>query len=427
LVTAARKFKGKKLLLLGTNLGTCDIVNYAKSQGAYVIVTDNLPPEKSAAKLIADEAWQVSTADVDSLEQLAIQNQVNGIFAGVSEFNLEKALTLCERLGLPFYCTRHQWDICSNKHSFKQLCRENDVPVPREYKIDNNYTEEDLKQIRYPVIVKPVDRSAGAGIHVCNNRDEVLKAHNQAIAQSKTNYAIVEQFINGEEFHATYIIKDNKFTLLYVLGRYVDREQTDTMPLPRAVILPSNNTDKYVKELNAKVINMFRSIGLANGVLGVQGMVNNEGFYLFEPNYRIEAGLWYHFTNKIIGINYMEMMVDYALNGKMEGFDLRLDNLRINKICCIFRMISKGGVVGKITGLEEIQNKESLFLLDKLYDTGDYIEKSGTLRQVHLQFYLIEDTIQELKNSIKEIQETVKVLDDKCNDMLLPPFNAERI
>ena len=104
MVNPVKKFTGKKLLLLGTNAGTCDMVNYARSQGAYVIVTDNLPPEKSAAKLIADEAWQVSTADVDTLEKLATQNKVNGIFAGVSEFNLEKALTLCERLGLPFYC-----------------------------------------------------------------------------------------------------------------------------------------------------------------------------------------------------------------------------------------------------------------------------------------------------------------------------------
>ena len=65
MINPAKKFVGKKLLLLGTSVGTCDMVNYAKSQGAYVIVTDNLPPEKSAAKLIADEAWPVSTADVD--------------------------------------------------------------------------------------------------------------------------------------------------------------------------------------------------------------------------------------------------------------------------------------------------------------------------------------------------------------------------
>ena len=75
MVNFTKKFSGKKLLLLGTNGGTTDMVNYARSQGAYVIVTDNLPPEKSAAKLIADEAWPVDTADVDTLEKLAIQTK----------------------------------------------------------------------------------------------------------------------------------------------------------------------------------------------------------------------------------------------------------------------------------------------------------------------------------------------------------------
>ena len=46
-----KKFIGKKLLLLGTNVATCDIANYAKSQGAYIIVTDKQPIEKSAATL----------------------------------------------------------------------------------------------------------------------------------------------------------------------------------------------------------------------------------------------------------------------------------------------------------------------------------------------------------------------------------------
>lgn len=36
-------FDGKKLLLLGSNVGTLDIIRYAKENGAYAIVADNLP------------------------------------------------------------------------------------------------------------------------------------------------------------------------------------------------------------------------------------------------------------------------------------------------------------------------------------------------------------------------------------------------
>ena len=123
----------------------------------------------------------------------------------------------------------------------------------------------------------------------------------------------------------------------------------------------------------------------------------------------------------------MEMLVNFALTGKMEGYDLGLDNPELKKLCCILHLESKGGVVGKVIGLEEIMKKKSLVGMDKMYDVGDYIEKSGTLRQDLCKFYLMEDNQEELKNSIKEIQDTVRVLDDKGNDMLLPPFNTNRI
>lgn len=45
----------KKLLMLGTSKASCEMIEYAKSQGIYTIVTDYLTPEKSKAKLIADE------------------------------------------------------------------------------------------------------------------------------------------------------------------------------------------------------------------------------------------------------------------------------------------------------------------------------------------------------------------------------------
>ncbi len=122
------------------------------------------------------------------------------------------------------------------------------------------------------------------------------------------------------------------------------------------------------------------------------------------------------------------MLVNYVLTGKMDGYDLKLDNPKFRKYCCCLDLPSKGGRVGSISGIDNIlKNMKSLIAFDKMYDVGDYIEVTGTLRQVHLKFLFIEDTMQELKNSIKQIQDTVKVIDDKGNNMLLPPFNSDRI
>ena len=46
---------GKKLLIMGGRpAATPDIVRSARRMGIYTIVTDNVPPERSPAKLLAD-------------------------------------------------------------------------------------------------------------------------------------------------------------------------------------------------------------------------------------------------------------------------------------------------------------------------------------------------------------------------------------
>ena len=59
----------KKLLMLGTSLASIEMIEYAKSIGVYTIVTDYLEPEKSVAKLVADEYWMINTSELDILEK----------------------------------------------------------------------------------------------------------------------------------------------------------------------------------------------------------------------------------------------------------------------------------------------------------------------------------------------------------------------
>lgn len=61
-----------KLLMLGTTgRGTKELLLEAKRRGIYTIVTDNLSVEKAPLKLLADEYWMLSTADIDILEEKA--------------------------------------------------------------------------------------------------------------------------------------------------------------------------------------------------------------------------------------------------------------------------------------------------------------------------------------------------------------------
>ena len=83
--------KQKLLVLGGKPVGSVDIVNYAKSIGCYVIVADYLDVKDSPAKQIADECWNVSTADLDTLAKKAKLARIDGVFTGAHDFNIDKA------------------------------------------------------------------------------------------------------------------------------------------------------------------------------------------------------------------------------------------------------------------------------------------------------------------------------------------------
>ena len=107
-----KELKDKKLLVLGGNALSCDIINIAKAMGVYTIVTDWYDTDRSPAKLICDERWDVSTTDYDELVKRVKENHIDGILTGFSDSYLLPYQHLCELTGLPCYATKVTSGFC---------------------------------------------------------------------------------------------------------------------------------------------------------------------------------------------------------------------------------------------------------------------------------------------------------------------------
>ena len=172
------QLQGKKLLILGATAGETTLVKRAQKLGVYVIVTDyNTDYALSPAKYIADECWDISWSDIDTLEKLSRENEIDGVLAGYSEFRVENMIKLCKRLNLPCYINDEQLEITRDKIKFKDCCRKYGVPVVKEYASIDEVDE-------YPVIVKPTDRAGSIGISIAYNFEELEKAYQYAVNTS---------------------------------------------------------------------------------------------------------------------------------------------------------------------------------------------------------------------------------------------------
>ena len=93
--------KGKRLLILGGSRISCEIIRHARAMGIVCGVTDWYPLGKSVAKQVADEAYYVSTADIDAMVTLIREKQFDGVFTGFTDSVLPYYAEICSRIGFP--------------------------------------------------------------------------------------------------------------------------------------------------------------------------------------------------------------------------------------------------------------------------------------------------------------------------------------
>ena len=415
----------KKLLILGSSVLSTDIIKYAKSKGVYTIVTDYYTKEKSPAKRFADETWDVSTDDTETLIRLCNENDVKYVFAGVSEFNLIQAMKVKEGLGARFYFSSEQWKLIENKDRFRKLCLEYGVTTPQTYfiGIEKEYKEVDAEEWILPVIVKPVDCCASDGISICHSMEVLEEAVKLACSTSPQNRIIIEQYVEGEEFTAHYVVDGDKVVFSSIDNRYpISVHSGSVTTIPAARIYPSKYIEKFKGCINDKIISLIRSLGVSKSIVFFQGIYESisDRFYIFEAGLRTAAEAPCRFTEYIQDQNAFNMMIDDALDNEESSYSVEKEDPYMGgKTCGIISVVSSGGKIGSITGVDEVARNPKVIGYEKRYDVGDSIPQSNSLRQIAVRFLIVTENRTEMRDFIAYINKTVKIESEHGDSMVI--------
>lgn len=424
------KLKGKKLLILGGSRISCEIVKKAKEMGIYVLVTDWYPLEKSPAKQIAHEALYVSTADVDAVSDLIKEKNIDGVITGFTDSVLPYYAMICEKANLPSYGTREQFEIMINKFRYKELCKEFGIPVVEEYKIDDSSLDTDFDGIKYPVLVKPADNSGARGIIICQNRDELAEAYNKAMAFSQAGEVLVEPYIQGEEVTVFWIFDNGDLHFMGLANRHVRSDQKGVIPLPVAYTFPSLYQEKYRQEIEPKVKAMLTSMGIKNGMMFMQCLVEEGNSIVYDIGYRLTGSLEYKLFDRVCGYDPLKMMIEFALTGSMYKGELKdLVNPDFKQYAANITFLVRPGIIGKIEGLGEVLKAPGVIDAVLAHVEGEEVLESalGTLGQIVLRAFVTAKTKDELASVIKNVHSLFRVYDTEGESMLLGTFDTEEM
>ena len=141
--------------------------------------------------------------------------------------------------------------------------------------------------------------------------------------------------------------------------------------------------------------------------------------------YRIAGNDDYKVIRKYNSIDYMKMLISYSLTGSM-GDDLCKDDPAFKEYTCTLCMYLRGGTVGKVEYANLI-DKEGVNDICMLRYPGAVIAEDGTNGQKAYMIKVSAKTLPEIIELVDFVQANMIVEDAKGSNMLLSPFDANRL
>ncbi|MCM1142138.1 MAG: ATP-grasp domain-containing protein [Muribaculum sp.] len=400
--------EGKRLLILGGDSLSSDIIKEAKKLGVHTTVIDWHPIEISPAKLLADQHFEISIKDYEAIDKLIKEQKITGVITGFTDSYLEPYAEICRRNNFPCYASAEQFRITLDKDLFKKLCVESNVPTVLQYDVEKILAEKKLPAEK--ILIKPVDSSGSRGIVLVSDFVNLEAALEESLSYSMKKEVIVERYMDADDVSMCYTIQDGNISFSAICDRYIHKTEKFGS-VTSGLIYPSRYISRYIEEVDEKVKKMFERLGLRNGVLFLQAFVDKDSFYFYEMGYRLSGGRHYIFTKEENGISAVKDLIHFALTGEMDPEDIRLkDNANFKHIYSQISVLCKSKKIKEIKGLKEIQRMPQVLDVATRFSEGETVGKEGTTMQIFARIHIKSPNVAEMSSLISDIESKLEVI-----------------
>ncbi|MDE5421069.1 M20/M25/M40 family metallo-hydrolase [Ancylomarina sp. DW003] len=184
-----------------------------------------------------------------------------------------------------------------------------------------NSANDDMSNVKYPVIVKPKMESVSFGLKVVYNEEDLRESVNFIVKEFQQQ-ALAEQFIRGREFCVGILGNEpvETFPILEIdLNNDPDAIQTvtDKKEAPKRKICPADLPKEVTNEMVRQSIEAFKALQLRDFARVDIRMDENNNIYLLEINSMASLGFTgsYPAAAKVSGYDYDDLvnkMLDVA-------------------------------------------------------------------------------------------------------------------
>lgn len=205
----------KKLAIIGASYLQLPLVKKAQEMGLEVHCF--AWADGAVCKDVADYFYPIDVKEKDQILEVCQHVGINGITTIAADLPVSTINYIASKMGLVSNPDEYS-EVTTNKYKMRCCFIENEVPSPKFLlvKSDGNF---DIKGFRFPLIVKPTDRSGSKGVEKVLDPVQLDEAIRRAQEVSFHKEAIIEEFVTGREISVESISYKGRHTILQITDK----------------------------------------------------------------------------------------------------------------------------------------------------------------------------------------------------------------
>ena len=404
------------IMILGAGIMQIPAIKIAKDEGWKVICADG--DKNAPAVNNVDLFLHIDLRDITGLEEAARELKetegLDGVFTAGTDFSTSVAW-IAEKLDLPgisYYTALNATDKIRMRSCFKR----DNVASPDYIELSGEMDfQKEIESLKYPMVVKPVDSMGARGVRRIDSDSELIEAVINAIEFSKTDRAIVEEFISGEEYSIDALVSNGKITVYGMAARHI---YFSPYFIEMGHTMPADISQDKKLEIENEFFKGIKALGIDNGAAKGDIIYCENGPVIGEIAARLSGGYMSGWTFPYSsGRESLKGAMQIALGLKPDEYDGDY-----KKIAAERAFLSIPGTVQSIENIEsahDIENVVDLFLRieegDKVFFPVNNVEKCGNIISCHENR---ETAILSAEKACAEILIRLDSLDIRTGDFL---------
>ncbi|QUI25168.1 ATP-grasp domain-containing protein [Vallitalea pronyensis] len=406
-----------KLMILGASGAQLNAIRRSMEMGYHVVASDY--NTHSPGKQIANESGLASTFDVEATLKVAQSCAIDGIMTTGTDQPVYVVNRVAAALHLPHFLSVDSAYKVTNKRPMKETFSQADIPTPDYRFITEDFTDEALEGLAFPVVVKPLDSQGQRGIYKCHTIQEVRQHFHQVIQHSREESILVESYYKNDEITISGWVKHGQANILTITDR-VTFEDDKHIGICTSHEFPSKHYAAYKDEFTALTNRIVDVFNIMEGPIYFQLFVGNEGIKVNEIACRIGGAYEDEFIPYITGVDLLKMVIDGTMGKTIDYAPLDRYHMDSNtQHLSVQLFFAEAGKIHYLTDREQILKLKGVVNVNYNYKEGELIRHLENASQRAGYVIVTGESRENLLEHIQELYDQMLMLDDKGKNMII--------